>query len=143
MTGNPHIVDAARRLRRAMSLPEVLLWGELRLRPGGLKFRRQHAVGDYVLDFYCASAKIAIEVDGRAHDGQLAADRDTARDFWLAEQGIRSIRITASNVLENPASAALWLITLATGPVATPLHHRKGDGPPPRAGEDQGSVPCR
>ncbi|MEO6042140.1 MAG: DUF559 domain-containing protein [Croceibacterium sp.] len=61
-------VRKARRLRREMTLSEVLLWREFRKRPGGLKFRRQHASGDYVLDFFCSDARLAIEVDGIAHD---------------------------------------------------------------------------
>jgi very-short-patch-repair endonuclease len=52
---------SARDLRRRMSLPEVLLWRELKKRPNGLKFRRQHPTGPYVLDFYCGDARLAIE----------------------------------------------------------------------------------
>lgn len=58
----------ANTLRRAMTLPEVLLWRELKQRPAGLKFRRQHPAGRYVLDFYCAKLALAIEIDGSAHD---------------------------------------------------------------------------
>jgi very-short-patch-repair endonuclease len=57
----------ARELRRGMTAPELKLWRELRLRPDGLKFRRQHPVGPYVLDFYCPAARVAIEVDGAVH----------------------------------------------------------------------------
>ena len=68
ITGTKATVKLARKLRSEMSLPEVLLWRELRLRPGGYKFRRQHPAGPYVLDFYCAALGLAIEVDGMAHD---------------------------------------------------------------------------
>ena len=67
-----------------MSLPEVILWDCLRgQRLEGFRFRRQHAVGSYVLDFYCASARLAVEVDGSHHDlpGQIAHDQ--RRDRWL------------------------------------------------------------
>jgi len=57
----------ARKLRRNMTLPEVLLWRWLRQRPEGLKFRRQYPTGPYVLDFFCSDARLAIEVDGEAH----------------------------------------------------------------------------
>jgi very-short-patch-repair endonuclease len=57
----------ARNLRRKMTLPEVILWQWLRQRPDGLKFRRQHPTGPYVLDFFCSDARLAIEVDGEAH----------------------------------------------------------------------------
>ena len=63
VSGNKTIVRA-RELRRSMSLPEGLLWQELRKRPAGFKFRRQHPFGPYVLDFFCASMRLAIEVDG-------------------------------------------------------------------------------
>jgi very-short-patch-repair endonuclease len=53
-------------LRRALTLPEVLLWQVLRSRPGGYRFRRQHPAGPYVLDFFCAAAGLCIEVDGKA-----------------------------------------------------------------------------
>jgi very-short-patch-repair endonuclease len=61
-------VAKARKLRREMSLPEVLLWRVLRARPQGIKFRRQHASGPYILDFYCSDARLAVEIDGHAHE---------------------------------------------------------------------------
>jgi very-short-patch-repair endonuclease len=91
----------ARALRRAMTLPELLLWRQLRLRPGGWKFRRQHPSGPYVLDFYCDAAALAIEVDGAAHDMGGNPLRDEARDRWLAARGIRTLRIPAREVLAD------------------------------------------
>jgi very-short-patch-repair endonuclease len=92
----------ARTLRRDMSLPEVLLWQELRGgRLGGLRFRRQHPVGPYVLDFYCPGDKLAVEVDGAAHDFVEQGRRDERRDAWLAERGIRVLRFAATDVLED------------------------------------------
>ena len=70
ITGPRDIVKRARTLRSEMTLPEGVLWRELRKRPKGLKFRRQHPAGIYVLDFYCAAARLAVEVDGAVHDGQ-------------------------------------------------------------------------
>jgi very-short-patch-repair endonuclease len=59
----------ARALRDDMSLPEIVLWQVLRKRGlSGLRFRRQHPVGPYILDFYCPAARLAIEVEGLAHD---------------------------------------------------------------------------
>ena len=58
-----------------MTLPEVLLWNLLRKAPDGVVFRRQHPIGRYVVDFYCARAKVCIEIDGFAHDGRSAATR--------------------------------------------------------------------
>jgi very-short-patch-repair endonuclease len=84
-----------------MSLPEVLLWRELRGQREGYKFRRQHAAGPYSLDFYCVSAALCIEVDGKAHDMGSNPQRDERRDTWLTEQGIKTIRIPAEEILAN------------------------------------------
>ena len=93
-------VHRARSFRRAMSLPEVLLWQALRRgQLDGLLFRRQHPVESYVLDFYCPVARLAVEVDGSAHDGAVQAAHDTRRDLWLADHGIRVMRIPAREVL--------------------------------------------
>ena len=91
----------ARGLRRSMSLPEVLLWRELRSKPDGVQFRRQHPAGPYVLDFFCATANLAIEVDGEAHNYGDRPQRDLARDAWLLKQGVEVLRIPAAEVLKN------------------------------------------
>jgi very-short-patch-repair endonuclease len=75
----------AKRLRRAMTPPEIALWLALRRSDNGLRFRRQQAAGDYVLDFYCAPAKLAIEVDGEVHERGDRPARDARRDRWLGE----------------------------------------------------------
>ena len=101
ITGPPDVVKRARKLRSEMSLPELVLWRELRKRPGGLKFRRQHPAGIYVLDFYCAAARLAIEVDGFAHDSEQAEKSDAARSHFLRSQGVATLRVPARAVLEN------------------------------------------
>src|SRR5438552_14782601 len=74
----------ARELRREMSLPEVVLWQALRKkRLAGLRVRRQHAIGPYILDFYCPSARLAIEVDGFAHNTTAVMRHDERRQVWL------------------------------------------------------------
>jgi very-short-patch-repair endonuclease len=84
-----------------MSLPEVLLWRELKTRPRGLKFRKQHPFGRFVADFYCDAAKLAIEVDGIAHDMGDQPEFDAQRDAWFETQGIRTLRIPARDVLSD------------------------------------------
>jgi very-short-patch-repair endonuclease len=92
----------ARALRRDMSLPEVVLWECLRGgKLNGLRFRRQHPIGPYILDFYCPSAKPAVEVDGSAHDFAGRAEHDLRRDSWLRERNINTFRFTALDVLED------------------------------------------
>jgi very-short-patch-repair endonuclease len=94
-------VIKARELRRTMSLPEGLLWQVLRRRPGGFKFRRQHPLGPFIVDFFCASRHLAIEVDGIAHDMGENPMNDAIRDAYLREHGIRIVRFAAKDVLRN------------------------------------------
>ncbi|QIL02388.1 endonuclease domain-containing protein [Sphingomonas sinipercae] len=96
-----------------MSLPERLLWQALRSRPGGLKFRRQHPIGHYVLDFHCPSAKLAIEVDGESHRMGDRSSRDESRDRWLAEQGLRVSRIGAADVFSDLEAVVTQVINFA------------------------------
>ncbi len=91
----------ARELRRSMSLPERLLWQALRGRPGSLKFRRQHPLGRYVLDFYCPAARLVVEVDGQSHGMGRRPEQDAVRDRWLTEQGLRVVRFDATDVLRD------------------------------------------
>ena len=112
MKKSDHDYANARRLRRTLSLPEGLLWRELRGKPDGVKFRRQHPLGQYVLDFYCAAAKLAVEVDGIAHDMGDRPQRDEARDAFVREQGIEVVRIPAADVLTSPQDVAEGIVAL-------------------------------
>ena len=123
----------ARALRRTMSLPEVLLWQELRKRPAGLRFRRQHPAGVYVLDFFCPARKLVIEVDGDAHDYGDRPERDRLRDAWLVSQGVRVIRVRAIDVLHSLEAVLSHIVEEALRDI--PLH-QPAAGPPPLAGED-------
>ncbi|HYW16464.1 MAG TPA: endonuclease domain-containing protein [Allosphingosinicella sp.] len=125
-------VGQSRRLRRRMSLPEVLLWRELRTSPGGLKFRRQHPTGPYSLDFYCGDARLAIEVDGEAHGRGDRPQRDRARDAWLVRAGIETTRIPARDVLHDLEAVLRGIMARAFARL--PLHHPAApSGPPPLA----------
>ena len=84
-----------------MTPPEIALWLALRANEEGLRFRKQHAAGPYVLDFYCAPARLAIEVDGEAHNRGDRPERDATRDAWLAAQDIRVIHYPAREMLAN------------------------------------------
>ncbi len=89
-----------------MTLPEVLLWRLLKNDPNGVKFRRQVSFGDYVVDFYCPKAKVAIEVDGIVHDMGDNPERDVARDLAIATFGIEIVRFPATEVLRSPEDVA-------------------------------------
>ena len=92
-----------------MSLPEVLLWRELR-QQNEVKFRRQHSIEPYFLDFYCPKAKVCIEVDGIAHDMGDRPARDAERDSRLRDEGIETVRILATEVLADPHAIAESLV---------------------------------
>ncbi len=128
----------ARELRRQMTLPEVVLWQALRKsRLAGLRFRRQHPIGPYILDFYCPAAGLAIEVDGFAHDAAAQVRHDARRDAFLAGRGIRVLRIAASDVLrdERLEGALIAIERAATaapsGSLLSPPPPQSGGGTPP------------
>jgi very-short-patch-repair endonuclease len=121
MRTTPPIRDAARQLRRRLTLPEVLLWARLKTAaPGAPRFRRQHPLGSFVLDFYCPAAKLAVEVDGWGHNMGDQPRRDERRDAWLQDQGISVRRIPAADVLADPDAVADELVREASARAAPP-----------------------
>jgi very-short-patch-repair endonuclease len=85
--------DTARRLRRRQTPEERQLWQALRAgRFAGFKFRRQHPLGEYYLDFYCADARLSIELDGSQHGSKTERQHDAVREKVLAAQGIAELR---------------------------------------------------
>ncbi len=92
----------ARRLRRDMTKPEIVLWAHLRNHGvAGVHFRRQHALGPYILDFYCSALKLCIELDGISHATPEAARHDELRTSWLQGQGVRVVRFAAADVMRE------------------------------------------
>ncbi|HVK53695.1 MAG TPA: endonuclease domain-containing protein [Burkholderiales bacterium] len=88
----------ARELRGHMTDAEALIWKLLRNKQvAGAKFRRQHPLGRYILDFYCDEKKLCIELDGSQH--MDAVDYDVKRDAWLRTQGIRVLRFWSNQAL--------------------------------------------
>jgi very-short-patch-repair endonuclease len=125
-------------MRREMPLPEVILWQLLRGgKVDGLRLRRQHPVGPFVLDFYCAERKLAIEVDGLAHDNAERFEQDERRTMWLNNQGIQVIRFMASDILDPQALEAV-VVTIREN--VAPSTSYAGPPPPPRGG-GSGGVP--
>lgn len=96
---SPEIQEAARALRRTMTEAERVLWACLRNRRlAGLKFRRQHPIGPYVVDYYCAEARLVVEVDGSVHDDEAQRARDADRTAELEARGYRVIRFRNAEV---------------------------------------------
>lgn len=135
LTAPGETVLRARRLRRTMSLPEIILWRVLRERPGGYKFRKQHPAGFFVLDFFCAEAKLAIEVDGEGHDRGDQPGFDEKRDWQIETHDIVTLRISARDVLTNLDGVAAHIVEAVRARL--PLHHppEEAGGPPSRCRE--------
>jgi very-short-patch-repair endonuclease len=111
MDGPRATKDHAKALRRALSLPEALLWRAIKGRKlQGLHFRKQHPIGPYVLDFYCDALKLAVEVDGASHGFGNRPQRDERRDAWLRTKGIVTLRISASLILEDVDDATRTIL---------------------------------
>ena len=86
------IYQKARELRNRSTHAEDILWGYLKNKPHGIKFRRQHPYANYILDFYCHSLKLIIEVDGSIHDSDRAKANDKQRQNLLEREGLAFLR---------------------------------------------------
>ena len=96
----PRLRTFSREMRREAPVPERLLWRALRDRQiDGLKFRRQHPVGPYIVDFFCRSAGLVVELDGDSHMGR--AEYDVARENYLVRAGLRVLRVGNDDVLQG------------------------------------------
>jgi very-short-patch-repair endonuclease len=104
----------ARKLRKRMSLPEVMLWTVFRGREEGKPiFRRQHPLGPYVLDFFCSRARLCVEVDGGSHGFGDRPQADARRDAYLRSLGITVLRCAASEVISDAHGVGMGLLQLA------------------------------
>ncbi len=118
--------NRARELRKKMTPPERRLWNVLRLRPAGFKFRRQHPLGYYTLDFFCYEAGLCVEIDGFAHELGSNPQRDKRRDRWLAAQGIRTLRISAIDVRDNLEGVVTMIVEECRRRSPSPPLHLRG-----------------
>jgi very-short-patch-repair endonuclease len=93
-------VSLAKKLRKNSTDAERLLWKHLRAQQvEGLKFRRQHPIGNYIVDFVCVPKKIVIELDGGQHAEEVS--KDSERDKWLKTEGYKVLRFWNNEVLKN------------------------------------------
>ena len=108
-------------MRRTMNQTEWRVWDRLRGRKvGGWKFRRQHPIGPYFVDFYCPSARLIVEINGPAHDEDARWAFDQRRTAWLEAQGYRLIRIPVEDVdedLDSVVDAILGALLTADLPI--------------------------
>jgi len=125
--------EKRRRLRNNMSQPEYVLWYYLKNKQlKGYKFRRQVSVGKYVVDFYCPKLKLAIELDGDSHYYPEAKAYDSERSNWIKMFGIKFLRFTNKDVIENKEAV-----------IETIARHLPPLTPPNRRGTRRSSSPLR
>jgi very-short-patch-repair endonuclease len=102
----------------------MLLWRLLRVNRRELRFRKQHAIGPFVADFYCPAAKMVIEVDGATHDWRQ--DVDDRRDAYMRSLGLGVTRIAAADVLADPEAVADGIYRLCEASVGGPSTTQPG-----------------
>jgi very-short-patch-repair endonuclease len=125
----PELQQAAWLLRNRMTPAEQRLWEALReRRRSGLRFRRQHPVGQFVLDFYCPHHKLVVELDGGVHETQM--DQDAARTAFLKAYGYRVIRFRNDEVFSHLESVLKAIEDAANSP--TPAVEREEEEAPVR-----------
>ena len=94
--------EIRRNLRQESTPAEEFFWQQLRgSKLNGLKFKRQHSIGNYVVDFYCASKRLIVELDGEVHNTKEQKEKDKHRDENLAEMNFNILRFTNEDVLLN------------------------------------------
>ena len=123
------LAELAREFRKKQTPAEDCFWSIVQNRKFlGLKFRRQHQVGDYVVDFYCKEASLAVELDGPVHD--LKIKRDTKRDAYLKSQGIHVVRIKNGDLLDNTQATLGQLANciFSSSEIPLPLGEETGEG---------------
>jgi very-short-patch-repair endonuclease len=117
----------AREMRHAPTPAERRLWQGLRnYRAAGLKFRRQMPLGPYIVNFYCSTARLVVEVDGLSH---IDSPADAKRDAWMEQQGIRIHRLTNYDVLSDLEGALLGIEQIAQATPPPNLGPLRGPSP--------------
>ena len=136
---HPAILARARELRCPMTPQEAKLWSRLRRKQlHGIKFRRQHPMGRFILDFFCYQHKLVIEIDGGHHAEPEQQAYDQARTEWLEARGLRVVRFTNRDIDTNIDGVLNEIARLCgTDQTLAPPHspHRgESPSPPPSGG---------
>ena len=109
-----HMVDRRKDLRKKFTQTEDLLWQELRNGKLGFRFKRQYSIVNYVVDFYCAKTKLAIELDGGIH--KFSQKYDNYRTEYLQSLGVKEIRFKNDEVFSNINNVVLKIKNLLPSP---------------------------
>lgn len=97
----PEYKDRRRELRATMTAAERMIWERVRGSQLGSRFRRQHSIGDYIVDFYCPTARLVIEIDGSTHNSEQQQNHDALRTHYLKSVGHHVLRFTNKEVQED------------------------------------------
>lgn len=97
----PQLTQRSRDLRHPLTPAEAKVWARVRNNQLGYKIRRQHPIGHFIADFYCAQSKLIIEIDGDTHAEPDQAEYDAARTAWLEARGFRVLRFHNQAVHQN------------------------------------------
>lgn len=103
----PELKSVRRKLRSNYNRIEVIIWRKIKAKQLGHKFRRQHSIGSYIVDFYCPELKLIIELDGMAHDSDKQFCKDLARDDYLKGLGLHIMRYTSNQILKETESVII------------------------------------
>ncbi|HEY4707427.1 MAG TPA: DUF559 domain-containing protein [Thermodesulfobacteriota bacterium] len=99
---NPKLKTLSQELRKNMTDAEKAIWSRIKRKQlNGLQIYRQRIIGNYIVDFYCPKAKLVIEIDGGQHYTDEGIEKDRTRDRYMAEQGLKVIRFSDSEVLKD------------------------------------------
>lgn len=128
MRSYPHYpVELARKLRKESTQPEAILWQQLRNRKlRNLKFKRQHRIGRYIVDFYCRELKLAVELEGGVHEIPDQKEHDAVRFEELQTRGLRILRFKNEEVLNNLDAVLIQISNLTPLPLSQFGRGRRG-----------------
>ena len=129
--------ERARSLRKGMNEYERRLWGLLRTkRLEGFRFRRQHPIGRYTVDFFCPAAKLIVEQDGGQHGEEEEMYRDAERTRWLEARGYRVHRVWNADVMRRPNDVLEGIFRALTDPPSVSPSLRSARHLPPQGGKE-------
>jgi very-short-patch-repair endonuclease len=107
---SPEILKRAEKLRKEMTETELLLWERLRKnKNSGYRFRAQHPIGKFIVDFYCHEALLVVEIDGGIHQNEIVAERDEGRELEISNLGIKVVRFTNEEIVNELDNVAITI----------------------------------
>ena len=114
-TNNPNLTQYAKRLRANMTKEERHLWYDF-LKQLPQTFHRQKVIGPYIVDFYCASARLVIELDGSQHYSEAGLEDDRKRSQWLQARGLTVVRYTNTDIQQRFSAVCEDILRLLDQP---------------------------